>query len=192
MNTPIYSATDPAHGNRATGAEVCLTSLTNGSSASKQPPGYQWAKKYVEGSSFGASPSRFAINACHLIPDKGMGGSGKDLRNLSTCGRSVNANRQLPSDPGMPDNMRAFEIGALYAVREGETVHYRVTPIYDGDRTVPAYYLMESQGVTADGEIGLDQSDLVPNVAFSPVPGQAANIGKVSVNGKPVPLGSTP
>ncbi len=88
--------------------------------------------------------------------------------------------------------MYAFEQEVKQAVLDGETVHYRVIPEYRGGRTVPYAFLMQAQGVTASGEIGIDQSDLVPNEVYSPVQGRSVNIGEVTENGIDVPTGVTP
>ncbi|NDK25309.1 DNRLRE domain-containing protein [Streptomyces sp. TR1341] len=191
-NVPDYYPLDTAHGNRATGAEVCLTKITRGTPASKQPPGYQWAKGYVGSGAIGAVPTKYAINACHLIANT-LGGSGSDLRNLSTCGRSTNASRMLSFDPGIQENMRDFEKDVSAAVKLGQAVHYRVVPQYAGDRTVPYGYLMQALGTYNDGAIGINHSDLVPNEVFSPVLNRPVNIGRVATDdGGEIPVGGTP
>lgn len=166
-----YGARDRANGRRSTGVEACLTQkllALGGGEPSSNPPGYTWAKDFSE--YLGVDSGEFSINRCHLL-GKQLGGSGS-LYNIATCGRSTNAARQDPTDPGRLGSMVDFENMIRDEVEGGVTVRYSVTPKYLGNRTVPYAFVM-----TAQNSYGVWQADVVPNVVYSPKRGRWVNIG---------------
>ncbi|MEU1161119.1 DNA/RNA non-specific endonuclease [Streptomyces sp. NPDC005921] len=124
-----------------------------------RPPGYTWAQDYAR--HLKANPSR-VVNNCHLL-GRQLGGSGTDLRNLATCG--VDANTYPPRGGlGAMDNMVQFEDRVAGEVAEGDTVLYRVVPVYAGDRVVPKAFVMTATSWDADGNpLGTQRRD-VPNL----------------------------
>ncbi|MEJ7598242.1 MAG: DNA/RNA non-specific endonuclease [Kofleriaceae bacterium] len=72
-----------------------------------------------------------------------------DPRNVTTAAREVNTFGNLPP-AGVtdlrPPNMRAVEIQVAEALNAGQTVRYRVTPIYHGDAPMPVAYSMQVEG----------------------------------------------
>ncbi|PAZ11830.1 laminin G [Streptomyces sp. SA15] len=190
-----YGDLDSAHGGRATGVEACLDSAylaTHQGSATQPdkvaPPGYQWARAYA--GYLGNRPPGQWVNACHLL-GADLSGDGTELENLSTCARSANANRVSSNDPGIPGHMYNFERQVKSAIDSGQVVHYQVTPVYSGPRTVPVAYEMTARG-TVNGKPGLELDDVVPNMMYSNKFGNWRNIGLVSYKGKPVPPVGTP
>ncbi|MFJ9909188.1 RHS repeat-associated core domain-containing protein [Streptomyces sp. NPDC101152] len=144
--------TDAAHGNRAQGVTACLNrQYLEGNPGSYtqtdiRPPGYSWAQNYAR--YLRANPSR-VVNNCHLL-GRQLGGSGTDLRNLATCG--VDANTYPPRGGlGAMDNMVQFEDRVAGEVAEGDTVLYRVVPVYAGNRVVPEAFVMTATTWNADG-----------------------------------------
>ncbi|MFF3584510.1 hypothetical protein [Streptomyces mirabilis] len=73
--------------------------------------------------------------------------------NLSTCSRSANANRISPNDPGIAEHMFYCEKQVKQAIGQGQVVHYQVTPVYMGPRTVPVAYEIQASG-TLNGKPG--------------------------------------
>src|SRR5262245_20344847 len=71
----------------------------------------------------------------HLL-GKQLGGDGNDPRNLVT----------LAQNPANSPAMRDFESAVRRAVEAGETVDYKVTPIYIGDSTVAVGVTMSAHG----------------------------------------------
>ncbi|MCX2928396.1 LamG-like jellyroll fold domain-containing protein [Streptomyces sp. NEAU-W12] len=186
---------DSAHGDRATGVEACLDSAylkTHPGSATDPdkvaPPGYKWARDYA--GYLGNRPPGQWVNACHLL-GKDLSGNGLQLENLSTCARSANANRISPNDPGIVENMYFYEKQVKNAIDQGQVVHYQVTPVYMGPRTVPVAYEMTAHG-TLNGKPGLSLDDVVPNMMYSNKFKGWYNIGGVTYKGKAVPTGATP
>jgi len=166
-----YGLRDAENGNRATGVEACITPamLGTGSGAkTKGVPGYRWAQSYA--TALGVSSAQFSVNACHLLGDQ-LGGKGV-LANEATCGRSTNAARQDPTDPGRDGPMVAFENVVYAEVESGAHVLYTVRPEYLGNRTVPYAFVME-----AASSVGGAQVDIVPNVIYSPNQSKWVNIG---------------
>ncbi|MEV8005102.1 hypothetical protein AB0P10_20810 [Streptomyces parvus] len=50
------------------------------------------------------------------------------------------------------------------AVDKGkQVVHYKVTPLYEGNRVVPTGFRMQARGVKAGGAPGIRFGDEVPN-----------------------------
>ncbi|MEU9704730.1 LamG-like jellyroll fold domain-containing protein [Streptomyces sp. NPDC047981] len=187
---------DTAQGSRATGIEACLTKewieAHPGSETdpSVRPPGYKWAYRYAKVLGNRDSTHMWR-NACHLLA-KTLGGSGRDLRNLSTCSRAANAAPNAPGDPGKPVHMETYEGRVSKAVKkEGQVVHYRVTPHYEGPRTVPTTYRMQATGYHRDGSPGVSFDVTIENEMFSLNDRKWRNIGRVTdprIRG-PVPFG---
>ncbi|MEU5398821.1 LamG-like jellyroll fold domain-containing protein [Streptomyces sp. NPDC005963] len=191
-----YESTDPANGSRAVGVTACVNTAyitakpgSDTDTRKVAPPGYQWAR--ANSYYLGNKPPKHWVNACHLLASA-LGGSGQDLRNLSTCSRAANANRVAAEDPGMPENMRHVEKRVGDAVAEGQTVLYRVVPHYVGARTVPVRYEMMAQGTTPDGRRGIREHVSIPNSTYSVRFGHWRNLGTVVHQGVPVPVGATP
>ncbi|MFF8995823.1 DNA/RNA non-specific endonuclease [Streptomyces sp. NPDC014983] len=162
-----YGQKDVGHGGRATGASACLTSAYlkdhPGSSAAdreEDPVGYAWARRYLR--HLGGRPS--AVNACHLLGAQ-LGGSGKELENLVTCGTDANSYVGKPKEPIAPmDSMLHFEDKVRKQVDDGYTVLYQVAPVYEGSRTVPARFQMSYISWNKDGvRVGAD-SEKVSNL----------------------------
>jgi hypothetical protein len=146
---------DSANGNRATGVEACLTqdNIGGGTPTNTQtvaPPGYRWAQRAA--GLLGASPDT-AINACHLL-GKQLGGSGTDLKNLASCSNQANY---------AGTSMRTYENQVRAAVDAGQEVHYTVTPVYAGNRTVPTSFHITAYGTNPDGTPGIQINDIIPN-----------------------------
>lgn len=70
----------------------------------------------------------------HLLGDM-LGGSGVCLTNLTPIYRLVNVSQ-----------MKRIECRIRDAVRAGETVDYRVTPIFEGNSLIPKYIKIEAKG----------------------------------------------
>ncbi|MDH2387249.1 DNRLRE domain-containing protein [Streptomyces sp. HNM0663] len=191
-----HGSVDAAHGNRATGVEACLDSAYlashQGTSTDPQkiaPPGYQWARRYA--GYLGNRPPSQWVNACHLLAAQ-LSGDGLQPENISTCARSANANRVSAMDPGLPQNMYTVEAKVKRAIDAQEVVHYKVIPVYAGGRTVPVAYEMSARGVSPNGEPGIILDEVIPNFMYSAKFADYRNIGLVSRNGAPVPVGATP
>ncbi|MFE7275585.1 DNA/RNA non-specific endonuclease [Streptomyces sp. NPDC057623] len=184
-------ATDPANGDRSTGRTACLDTAYLaeglGSDAKEvKPPGYFWARRAM--AYHGNFPLGYWINNCHLLGSQ-LNGSGLDLKNLSTCTRAANAQRQAGTDPGLPQHMLTFETQVKNAVDAGQVVWYQITPKYSGARTVPVAYEMTARGLTPDGRTGLVLDQIVPNSAYSNKFKSYFNLGLVTDQaGLPVPL----
>ncbi|MFF5974046.1 RHS repeat-associated core domain-containing protein, partial [Streptomyces sp. NPDC012769] len=191
-----YGDVDTANGSRATGVEACLTKKWieenpgTKTDPSVRPPGYKWAYRYAKFLG-NHEATHMWRNACHLQA-KSLGGSGTDLRNLSTCSRAANADANAPGDPGKPVHMATYEDMVAKAVNEqGQVVHYRVTPHYEGPRTVPTSYRMQATGYKPDGSPGVTFDVTIQNEMYSLNDGKWRNIGRVTdprVRG-PVPFG---
>lgn len=76
---------DPDALGRSVGAHACITNDTikGGSDAARNPSGWGRAVEL-----FGNSDDR-GVARCHLIAGKQLGASGKDVRNLVTCGQDI-------------------------------------------------------------------------------------------------------
>jgi hypothetical protein len=185
-----YMPVDVGHGARATGVTACLNTAYldthSGSAADTRkvaPPGYEWARSYARWRK--ANPSR-TVNACHLLADI-LTGSGEDLQNLSTCGRSANA----ITGSGM-DSMQRFENIVKGLVDDHDTVLYQVTPRYKGNRTVPYEYEMSYTAWSASGALVGAAHDSVSNLLWTST--GWVNLGTVidTRDGRDVPVGTVP
>ncbi|MGM0124405.1 DNA-entry nuclease [Enterococcus sp. AZ194] len=128
--------------NRPTGAEALLTKemINTGTSANRdiRPPGFISGPKYDH-------------SRGHLIA-KQFGGSGDEPKNLVTL-------YQYPvNDP----YMNFYELKIRQALNKGETVRYRVTPVYEGKEKIPAAVDLEAKGL--DNNSTIDFSITIPNV----------------------------
>lgn len=85
----------------------------------------------------------------HLLVNS-LGGAGNDARNLVTLFQR-NANHP---------NMSSFERQVNNAVKNGETVNFRVIPIYTGSNPLPTGVTL-----TARGSNGLNLDVSIPNVS---------------------------
>jgi hypothetical protein len=186
---------DAANGNRATGVEACLDSAylikhpgsdTNWKKVA--PPGYKWARS--QAGYLGNRPPGEWVNACHLL-GKALSGDGLQLNNLATCARSANAVPVAKSDPGIADHMAHLEARVKKAIDSGQVVHYQVTPVYLGSRTVPQSFEITASGTFA-GKPGLAFNEVVPNLMYSNKFRNWHNIGMVTYQGVPVPTGAMP
>ncbi|GAA0397798.1 DNA/RNA non-specific endonuclease [Streptomyces luteireticuli] len=155
-------------GDRAAGAEACLTkNLGAGSTAEggENVTGWLDAKKFRDTYSPGTSLAR-----CHLIANN-LGGKGKvrdgGLANLVPCWQ-VGMNTGTPSM--RTNEMKVEKVVKKPAGEEGalgpdDAVHYKVMPLYkDDDSTIPTGVLMSASVQRADGtgEL-LFTADYVPN-----------------------------
>ncbi|GHF05209.1 DNA/RNA non-specific endonuclease [Streptomyces morookaense] len=155
-------------GDRAAGAEACLTkNLGDGSTAEKGENVTGWldAKEFRDTYSRGTSLAR-----CHLIANN-LGGKGRKpdggLANLVPCWQ-VGMNTGTPSM--RTNEMKVEKVVKKPADEEGalgpdDAVHYKVTPLYtDDDSTIPTGVLMSAAVQRADGtgEL-LFTADYVPN-----------------------------
>lgn len=187
---PNYMPVDASNGSRATGVEACVTydDLRTGTGTKKtiRPPGYNWAGRY--GAYLGSTPPKLWINNCHLLGSQ-LGGSGTDLRNLSTCSRATNANPQAQQDPGFQPNMYWFETQVKEAVEEKQVVDYTVTPLYEGHRTVPYAYEMDAVGTAPKGVRPINLHREIPNKIWGVNSPGWHNLGRASKDGQPVPTG---
>jgi DNA-entry nuclease len=111
---------------RATGADALLkpAMVNTGTTADPtiRPPGFISGK---------ANHSRG-----HLI-GRQLGGSGDDPRNLTT----------LYQNPVNTPYMTKYENQIRQALDQGETIRYRVTPIYEGDELLCKEILLEAKGL---------------------------------------------
>ncbi|MEZ5993108.1 MAG: DNA/RNA non-specific endonuclease [Planctomycetota bacterium] len=119
----IYGELD--HLGRPTGVSVEITQdmIGTGSSASRRirPPGFKGgASNQARGHLWG----------------KQLGGSGSEVRNLVT----------IQQNPANTPFMRDFETLVRQAVENGETVQYRVVPIYEGENLVPRGVTIHANG----------------------------------------------
>ena len=69
--------------------------------------------------------------------------------NLTTA--SGQTNRFLGPVETRPPTMRRVEMDVMNAVRSGQTVHYRVTAIYDGNAPYPSAFQMQASGSGPNG-----------------------------------------
>ncbi|MFJ5850821.1 DNA/RNA non-specific endonuclease [Streptomyces sp. NPDC092903] len=176
---------DPANGKRAQGVTACLNKgyLTThkGTPARVDPPGYQWSQTFATSKGLDKTKN---INNCHLL-GKQLGGSGTDPKNLSPCARGANT-YQSGSTQGAT-NMIAYETQVKKAIGTDQDVLYSVTPVYQGNRTVPTGYQVWAYGTYPNGSAGISINDTVPNTLAT-----GDNLGTQSDSSGPVPLGSTP
>lgn len=185
-----WDASDSLHGNRAMGVEACLDAAflrdNHGDVAQKRtfdPPGYSWARNKV--GQWGAKKPEFWINACHLLGDKLSGDARAE--NLVTCSRQANA-WSIGGAPTLKPNMLTYESQVRRAIeKERQVVHYKVTPLYEGPRTVPYAFRMEAQGWMPGGGAGIKISDEIPNWSYGPSTGRWHDLGRVTEGGRPVP-----
>ncbi|GAA3742262.1 polymorphic toxin-type HINT domain-containing protein [Salinactinospora qingdaonensis] len=117
--------------------------LKGGSEADKHynPPG--WPHR----NDFDSELRSYPFNRGHLAARE-LGGSGEDRRNLVTLHRSANA----------PGGMRPLEMKIKNAVKSGQIVVSRTTPIYVEEQDMPAYIHMK-----ATGSEGLDFDVCISN-----------------------------
>jgi DNA-entry nuclease len=117
----VYGPLD--HLGRATGASATITRamLHSGTRAASwlKPPGFH----------DGASQHR-----AHLI-SKLLGGTGRDMRNLTTMFKKANT-----------PVMRTFESRIAEAVRGGQVVRYQVTPIFRGNEPIARGVTLKAKG----------------------------------------------
>ncbi|MBT2403237.1 MULTISPECIES: DNA/RNA non-specific endonuclease [unclassified Streptomyces] len=187
-------AVDAVNGNRTTGVDACLdrhfliNNQTEETSSERQfdPPGHVWAKGYM--ADFGNEPSRFWVNACHLLA-KDLTGDARE-ENFATCSRQANAWTIDRRAPQMTPKMLTYESRVKKAVMGGQVVRYKVTPLYEGPRTVPYAFKMQASGWNPDGSPGIVIDDEVPNQFFGLRTGKWHNLGRVS-NPGPVPVRGT-
>ncbi|MGX6979772.1 DNA/RNA non-specific endonuclease [Vagococcus elongatus] len=122
---------------RATGADALITKemIGTGTKANSniRPPGFI----------SGLAPHGHSRG--HLI-GKQFGGSGDDERNLVT----------LFQYPVNSPYMTKYENRIRQAVDQGETVRYRVTPLYDGNEPMPAAIQLEAKSISSNGSIDFD------------------------------------
>ncbi|MFG3382222.1 LamG-like jellyroll fold domain-containing protein [Streptomyces sp. NPDC047999] len=177
-----YAPVDTLHGNRATGVEACLDQAfinANPGTATKTsaiaPPAYTWAAIFA--SDHGNRPAKFWRNACHLL-GKQLSGDGLRYDNLATCSRSANAAPMDQRDPGQHPNMVFYENRVKAAVDAGQVVHYKVTPVYEGNRVVPVSFRMQARGVTATGRPGIEFDQHVENTMYGLNEGRFYNLGR--------------
>ncbi|MBO0447736.1 DNA/RNA non-specific endonuclease [Enterococcus ureilyticus] len=113
---------------RATGAEALLkpTMVNTGTSANKdiRPPGFI----------SGLDPTNHSRG--HLI-GRQLGGSGDDARNLTT----------LYQTPVNTPFMTKYENQVRQALDKGETIRYRVTPVYEGTELLCKQIDIEAKGL---------------------------------------------
>ena len=116
---------------RPTAANALITPkmIGTGSGASQdiRPPGFI----------SGLDPNNHSRG--HLI-GKQLGGTGEDLKNLVT----------LYQNPVNTPYMTKYENMVRKAADEGETIRYRVTPIYEGEIGMPTAVLMEGKSLHSD------------------------------------------
>jgi uncharacterized protein DUF4157/DNA/RNA non-specific endonuclease len=86
--------------------------------------------------------------------------------NLTTA--SGQTNRFLGPKDTRPPTMRRVEMDVMKAVNDGQTVHYRVTPIYDGSAPYPSAFHMQAEGSLPDGSPGISIDTVVRNWTHHP------------------------
>ncbi len=122
---------------RATGADALIKQkmINTGTSANRniRPPGFI----------SGLEP--YFHSRGHLI-GRQFGGSGDDERNLVT----------LYQNPVNTPYMTEYENRIRRAVDAGETVRYRVTPVYNDKDLMPAEVHLEAQGITAGTQVNFN------------------------------------
>lgn len=122
---------------RATGADALLKQSMVGTgtsaNASIRPPGFISGK------------SPYGHSRGHLI-GKQFGGSGDDERNLVT----------LYQTPVNSPYMTKYENQIRAALEKGETVRYRVTPIYSEDNLMCKEVHMEAQSLETNGSVNFN------------------------------------
>ncbi|MGX6961590.1 DNA/RNA non-specific endonuclease [Vagococcus xieshaowenii] len=127
---------------RPTGADALLTKsmIGTGSKANKEikPPGFI----------SGLSP--YGHSRGHLIGNQ-FGGSGNEKKNLVT----------IYQNPVNSPYMTSYEGKVRDVLNRGGVVRYRVVPLYDGDKLMPA--AIEMQGKSLKGK-ALDFKVIIPNV----------------------------
>ena len=124
---------------RATGADALLkpAMVNTGTSANKdiRPAGFISGK---------ANHSRG-----HLI-GRQMGGSGDDPRNLTT----------LYQNPVNTPYMTKYENQIRAALDRGETVRYRVTPVYNGNDLLAEKIILEAKSLKTNSPIDFSETDV--------------------------------
>ena len=119
---------------RATGADALLTKkmINTGTSANSEirPPGFVSGK------------APYNHSRGHLI-GRQMGGSGDDPRNLTT----------LYQNPVNTPYMTKYENMIRQALEDGQTVRYRVTPVYEGSQLLCTKIVMEARSLGKNPEV---------------------------------------
>ncbi|MFC8277221.1 DNA/RNA non-specific endonuclease [Streptomyces sp. NPDC057271] len=184
-----YGTLDSDNGNRPTGITACLdkSRLQQGSEAKRHlTKGYLWAQDFVESHGFDRSGD---INACHLFAGT-LGGDGAEPKNLSACARPANAYYTKGSIHRNDKPMRYYEaIVKKEAQKTGVVVEYKVTPKYDGPRTVPYEYRIDVTTWHNGVRTKLFEDAVVEN-EFKP--SSQYNLGRqTDADGNPVPTGNT-
>ncbi|MDX3194264.1 DUF6531 domain-containing protein [Streptomyces sp. MN03-5084-2B] len=193
---PFYFERDSANGDRAVGVIACVTKADlgqgTGTTSSIRPPGYQWAISFTK--AIGGGDPRAWVNNCHSLASV-LGGSGTDLRNLSTCSRSTNASViDKANDRAHSPNMRWFEDKTEKELKSGKVdyVLYTVIQHYHGPRTVPYEYDMNAEGADVETGNTFSLHKPIENKVWSPKYHKWMNMGEGIKDGNPVPVGSTP
>ncbi|MGW2439666.1 RHS repeat-associated core domain-containing protein, partial [Streptomyces goshikiensis] len=184
-----YGTLDSNNGDRPTGIVACLNKdrLEEGSEAKRnKTKGYLWAQDFVESIGLDRSGD---INACHLFAGV-LGGDGSEPKNLSACARPANAYYTKGSIHRNDKPMRYYEaIVQKQTKKTGVVVEYKVTPMYDGPRTVPYEYRIDITTWHNGVRTELFKNAVVEN-GFKPSPQN--NLGRQSdADGNPVPTGNT-
>lgn len=81
--------------------------------------------------------------------------------NLTTA--SGTTNRFVFPEHLQVPSMRRVEIEVAAAIEKGQTVHYRVTPIYDGGAPYPSAFHMQASGTGPHGEAGIRIDTVIRN-----------------------------
>ncbi|MEV4970872.1 DNRLRE domain-containing protein [Streptomyces scopuliridis] len=181
---------------RPTGVSMCVDkayvdSHTGTEANAKLAKGYQWAKGFADSNGY---DSEKKINACHLFASA-LGGDGGRAENVSTCSRAANTFTARDGSDRIDFNLRYYERMVRSYVNNGYTVLYKVTPVYEGSRTVPARYEVYAEGWRPDGtpmEMTISNNEWVLNDLDVGL-GGSMNLGiQYGKNGTEVPAGATP
>lgn len=127
------------HLNRATGADALLKPEMVGTGTV--------ANKEIRPTGFISGEANHARG--HLI-GRQLGGSGDDPRNLTT----------LYQNPVNTPFMTKYENQIRRALDQGETIRYRVTPIYEGNDLLCKEIKLEAKGLEANSKIDFTVSIL--------------------------------
>ena len=121
---------------RTTGVEATITQDMIGTGTS--------AQSSIKPAGFGGQAEGHARG---YLLGKQLGGSGSDERNLVT----------IYQNPVNHPVMSSVEATVRKAVENGETVNYKVTPIYEGTNLIPSGITVNAQG---DGGLSINQTIL--------------------------------
>ena len=100
----------------------------------------------------------------HLGADKL--GFPMSVGNLTTASRQTN--RFVGPQESRPPTMRRVEIDVQRALEQGQTVHYRVTAIYDGNAPYPSAFHLQASGTKPDGTEGIRFDTVIRNWTHHP------------------------